>query len=189
MNLSAPFIDRPVATTLLTFGDRSGGRDCLPPPAGVAAAAGRLPDDFGAGVVAGRQPRNDGGYRGDAARALARAHRRHHRDDVVEFARLDAHYAAVRPEPRHRRRRARRTGGDQCCAQSAAVRIAQQPDLPQGESRRRADHDPGAHLRHDDAGTDVRCRVDDHRAEAVAGDAASGRSASAAARCPPCGSN
>ena len=30
MNISAPFIQRPVATSLLTAGDSSGRRDCLP---------------------------------------------------------------------------------------------------------------------------------------------------------------
>ncbi len=87
MNLSAPFIDRPVATTLLTLGIALAGRDRVPPAAGVAAAAGRLPDDLGAGVAARREPGDDGGDGGDAARALARAHRRRHRDDVVELAR------------------------------------------------------------------------------------------------------
>ncbi len=133
----------------------SGGRHCFPAAAGVAPPASGLSDDLGAGVVARRQPGYHGGDGGDAARALARAHRRHHRNDFVEFARLDPHHAAIRLEPRYRWRRARRPGGDQRCPQPAAVRIAQQPNLPQGQSRRRADHDIGAHLRHDDAGADV----------------------------------
>ena len=56
-----------------------------------------------------------------------------------------------------------------------AAGAAQQSDLPQGQSGRRADHDPGAHVGHDDAGPDVRRGVDDPRAEAVAGRRASAR--------------
>ena len=61
---------------------------------------------------------------------------------------IDAHHAAVRSQPRHRRRGARRAGGDQRRARAAADRPAEQSDLPQGESGRRADHDPGADLGH-----------------------------------------
>ena len=100
-----------------------------------------------------------------------------------------AHHAAVRPHPRHRRRRARRAGGDQRGAQPAADRAAQQSDLPQGQSGRRADHDPGADLGHHDAGPDVRRRLDHHRAEALAGVRASARCRSAAARCRRCASS
>ena len=91
------------------------------------------------------------------------------------LARLDARHAAVRPQPRHRRRGARRAGGDQRRAQPAADRAAEQSDLPQGQPGRRADHDPRAHLGHDDAGADVRRRVDDPRAEARRRWTASGR--------------
>ena len=169
MNLSAPFIERPVATTLLTLGVALAGAIAFPLLPVSPLPQVDYPDDLGAGVAARREPGDDGGDGRDAARALARPHRRRHRDDVVELARLDAHHAAVRPLPRHRRRRARRAGGDQRRARAAADRAAEQSDLPQGESGRRADHDPGAHVGHDDAGPDVRRRIDDHRAEAVAG--------------------
>ena len=65
--------------------------------------------------------------------------------------RLGAHHAAVRSRPRHRRRGARRAGGDQRRARRPAGQPAQQPDLPQGQPGRRADPDPGADLRHADA--------------------------------------
>ena len=68
---------------------RAGRRDRLPLPAGVAAAAGRLPHDPGLGRSARRQPGDDGLVGGDAARAPVRPHRRRHRDDVDELARLD----------------------------------------------------------------------------------------------------
>ena len=51
-------------------------------------------------------------------------------------------HAAVRSRPQHRRRRARRAGGDQRRARPAAGEPAEQPDLPQGQPGRRADHDP-----------------------------------------------
>ena len=56
------------------------------------------------------------------------------------------HHAAVRPRPRHRRRGARRAGGDQCRARRSARRAALQSDLSQGQSGRPADPDPGADL-------------------------------------------
>ena len=68
-------------------------------------------------ALPGASPGDDGGDGGDAAGARARPHRRRHRDDLVDVARLDAHHAAVRPQPRHRRRGARRAGGDQRRAQ------------------------------------------------------------------------
>ena len=40
-------------------------------------------------------------------------HRRHHRDDLDQPARLHQHHPAVRSQPQHRRRRARRAGGHQ----------------------------------------------------------------------------
>ena len=49
-------------------------------------------------------------------------------------------------EPRHRRRRARRAGGDQRRAHRPAVDAAQQPDLPQGQPGGGAGDDPGADL-------------------------------------------
>ena len=52
-------------------------------------------------------------------------------------------HAAVRPEPRHRRRGARRAGGHQCGAHLSARQPAVESHLPQGESRRFADHDLG----------------------------------------------
>ena len=52
----------------------------------------------------------------------------------------------------------------------AADGHAEQPDLPQGEPGRRADHGADADLRHADAGPDVRRRLDHPRAEALAGE-------------------
>ena len=85
----------------------------LHPTAGVAAAAGRFSQHLGFGHHAGGEPRHDGEFGRRAARAPSRPDRRRQRDDLDEFARLDPHSAAIRPRPRHRRRGARRAGGDQ----------------------------------------------------------------------------
>ena len=146
MNLSEPFIRRPIATTLLTVGVALRGHPRLHQAAGGAAAAGGLPDHLGQRIHGGRQPGHHGLDRGDAAGAAPGSDRRRHRDDLLERDRLHARHAAVRPEPRHRRRGARRGGGDQRGARGPADRAAQQSDLPQGQHRGRADHDPGADL-------------------------------------------
>ena len=74
MNLSAPFIRRPVATTLLTIGIALAGVRGVLPAAGVAAAAGRFPDHLGVSAThARRQPRDHGHQRRDAAGAASRA--------------------------------------------------------------------------------------------------------------------
>ena len=78
----------------------------------------------------------------------------------------DAHHPAIRPRPRHRRRRARCAGGDQRGARRSAGQPAQQSDLSQGQPGRCADHDPGADLGHADPGPDL--RRGDHRAGAEA---------------------
>ena len=147
MNLSEPFIRRPVATTLLTFGIALAG----------ALAYFKLPVsplpqvDFPTISVSaqhgGRKSGRHGGHRRDAARAPPRADCRRHRDDLLELHRLEPRHAAVWPEPQHRRRRARRRGRHQRRARRPAHRAAQQSDLPQGEPGRRADHDPDPDLR------------------------------------------
>ena len=170
MNLSEPFIRRPVATTLLTLGLALAGAlafKLLPvaplpqvdfPTISVAASLpGASPETMAATVATPLE------------RALGRI------AGVTEMtsqqlARQLAHHAAVRSRPRHRRRRARRAGGDQCGAQPAADRPAEQPDLPQGQSGRRADHDHRADLGDARPRPDVRRGLDHPRAETVAGE-------------------
>ena len=60
MNLSQPFVERPIGTVLLTIGVALAGIAGVLRAAGVAAAAGRLPDHLGQRQPAGRQPRDDG---------------------------------------------------------------------------------------------------------------------------------
>ena len=92
-------------------------------------------------------------------------------------------------EPQHRRRRARRAGGDQRRARPAAGEPAEQSDLPQGQSGRRADPDPGAHLRH--ARHRPACTTRRRRScsRSCRRSRASARSSSAAARCRRCASS
>ncbi len=67
--ISAPFIHRPVATTLLMVAIFLVGLVAFPTAAGRAAAAGRLPDHRGLGLAAGRLARDDGLLGRPAARA------------------------------------------------------------------------------------------------------------------------
>ena len=60
VNLSAPFIARPVATTLLTLGIALAGAGRLPAAAGGAAAAGRLSRPSGARPACPAPARDDG---------------------------------------------------------------------------------------------------------------------------------
>ena len=105
MNISAPFIRRPIATSLLA----RGGAARRAWPAFTQLPVAPLPRvDFPTiSVNAGaarRQPADDGVGGGDAARAPLRPHRRRHRDDLGQRARLDVDHAAVRPRSRRRRR-------------------------------------------------------------------------------------
>jgi multidrug efflux pump len=111
----------------------------------------------------------------DAAGAHPRAHRRRHRDDVQQLARQHPRHPAVRPLDRDIDGAARDV---QAAINAARGQLpsepAQQPHLPQGQPGRRADHDPGAHLRHaEPSGPDVRRRVD--RAGAAPGPGGRGR--------------
>ena len=72
VNLSRPFIVRPVATTLLMVAHPARRRARLPAAAGLGAAAGRLPDHPGRHLLSGRQPRRDGVDGDGAARAPVR---------------------------------------------------------------------------------------------------------------------
>ena len=102
MNISAPAIQRPVATTLLTIALLMAGALAYMQLTGGAASADRFPGNFRRRVVARRQSGDDGFGGGDAAGAAVRAHRRRQPDDVVQPAGLDRHHLAVRSEPQHR---------------------------------------------------------------------------------------
>ena len=75
----------------------------------------------------------------------------------------------VRPQPQHRRRRARRAGGAQRRAHRPARRPAVAADVPQGQSGGGADPDPGADLEDHVAERGLRRRRHGDRAAPVAG--------------------
>ena len=113
MNISAPFIRRPVATTLLTLGIALAGALAF-----FLLPVAPLPQvDFPTISVSASLP---GASPETVANSVAEPLERHLGQiaDVTEMTsqvepRPDAHHPAIRPQPRHRRRRARRAGGDQ----------------------------------------------------------------------------
>ncbi len=141
MNLSAPFIRRPVATTLLTAAIAIAG--------GIAfnvLPVSPLPQvDFptisvSAGLP-GSQRADHGLLGGHSAGAPVRPHRGRHGDDLVQFAGQHQRDPAIRPEPQYRRRGARRGSRHQRGPNLPARQPSVQSQLSQGESRGFAHHD------------------------------------------------
>ena len=87
-------------------GDRPGRGPRLQRLAGVSAAPSRLPHHLRGRRPARRQRRDHGSFRGHSSGAAVRPHRRHHGDDLHQFAWHHRHHASVRPEPQHRWRSA-----------------------------------------------------------------------------------
>ena len=106
--------------------------------AGVGVAAGRFSDSAGDHTTAGRQPRCDRVADHSAARTPARANSVAVVDDVDQLVRGQPDIAAVRPQPRHRRRHPGRAGGDQRGGRYPAEKSAVPADLRQGEPGGRA---------------------------------------------------
>ena len=120
-NISAPFIQRPVATSLLMIAILLVGSVGLSIPAAVGAAGSGLSHHPGADLPARRQSRCDDhlGHRapGKAVRPDAGPE-----GDVVRLlGRLLGHHPAVRSQPSPGHRRAGSAGGDQCLQQPAAA--------------------------------------------------------------------
>ena len=169
MSLSTPFIRRPVATTLLTFGLAAAGAVAF-----FKLPVSPLPQvDFPTISVQATLP---GASPQDVATTVASPLERHLGQiaDVTEMTSSssvgsDAHHAAVRAEPRYRRRRARRAGRDQRGARRFADQSAIQSDLQEGQSRRRPDPDPDLEFGHDVTRRSLRRGIDGAGAEAVAG--------------------
>ena len=188
MNLSAPFIRRPIGTSLLTIGV------ALP---GIAAffllPVAPLPQvDFPtisvSATVARGQPLDHGVKRRLAVGKASGHYCRGDGNDLAIGGRLDAGHAAIRPQPRHRRRRARRPGGDQRRAHRPARDAAHQSDLSQGQPGRCADPDPLPDVRHAHARpkSTTRCRTS--CSSGCCRWRASATSNWAALRCRPCAS-
>ena len=92
MNISAPFIERPIATILLMIGLAAVRDRGLSPAAGRRAAERQLPDHSGDGAIAGRRPADHGVVGGDAARAAVLANPGSDPAHVIERARLHPAY-------------------------------------------------------------------------------------------------
>ncbi len=169
MNLAGPFIRRPVGTALLTIAIALAGAlgylllpvSPLPqiefPTISVSAALPGASPETMASAVATPLERQFGRIAGITEMTS------------TSFLGLDLDHHAVRPRARHRRRGARRAGGDQRRAQPAAQLPARQPHLPQGQPRRRADHHPVADVPGLRQGAHVRRGLVDPGAEALAG--------------------
>ena len=180
---------RPVATTLLNLSIVLAGALAF-----MLLPVSPLPQvDFPAISVTATCPaparRRWRQQRGDAARALARHHRRRQRDSSQQLAGLDPDHGPVRSRQGHQRRRARGAGRDQRQPVAAAERAAGDAGVPQDQPVAGADHDSGADLGTRDDQRDLRPGVDGARAEGRAGRPASATSRSAAVRCPRCASS
>ena len=170
VNISAPFIRRPIATSLLAAALLLAGARRVHAAAGGAAAARRLPDDQRQRGAARRQPADDGVGGGDAARAPLRPHRRRHRDDLDERRSARRSITLQFDLDRDVEAAAR----DVQAAINAAggelpPNLPFAPELPQGQPGRRADPDLLAALQ--DAAAVGRLRGGQHRprAEDLAG--------------------
>ena len=146
MSVSSPFIHRPIATSLLGIAVMLGGMLGY-----LWLPVSSLPQvDFPTIQVTtqlpGAQPRHHGVAGDGAARAQVRPDSVAAADDLVELVRDQPDHAAVRPQPRHRRRRAGRAGRHQRRRLDAAAQPALSADLFEGEPGRRADRDAGADL-------------------------------------------
>ena len=160
MSVSAPFIRRPVATTLLTIAIGIAGAIAY-----TVLPASPLPQvDFPTINI-------NTGLPGASAEIMASSvatplerqlgpHCRHHGDDFVQFAGQHKHHHPVRFEPQHRWCRTRRGSCHQRGAHLLACEPAVESHLPQSESGGFAHHDSGADFRRLQQRPDVRCRVD-----------------------------
>ena len=97
VNLSRPFILRPVATCAADGRIAAGRRGGLPAAAGVGVAASGLSDHPGRDVLPGRQPGRHGLLGDRSSRAPVRADARLESDDVEQLRRQLGHHAAVQP--------------------------------------------------------------------------------------------
>ena len=168
-SLSAPFVKRPVATTLLTIGIALAGFvsfSLLPvsplpqvdfPTISVSASLpGASPETMSTSVATPLE-RQLGRIAGVTEMTS------------IERAEFHARHAAIRSVARHRWRRARRAGRTQRRAGAVADR-ADQSDVSQSKSRRSADPDSRPHVENVEHRTNLRRRIDCRRAKDFAGE-------------------
>ena len=112
MNISEPFIRKPVMTTLLMAALVIFGVFGYSDPAGQRIAERGFPHHLGLGQPAGRRSGDHGVGRRPAAGKPVSDDPRHQLDDVAKHAGLDLDHHPVQARPQHRRRGAGRAGGD-----------------------------------------------------------------------------
>ena len=157
MNISKIFIERPVATTLLTAGIALAGAFAYLQLPVAPLPQVDYPTISVSASLPGRRP-GDGLHQcRRAPRAVSGRNCRRYGDHLAKLHRSDAHYAAVRSRSRHQRRRARRAGRDQCRRRRCLDQPFQQSHLSEGESGRCAADDSGADLRDVDPRPTLRC--------------------------------
>ena len=168
MNISAPFIRRPVGTALLTAAIALAGAVAylqlpvapLPqvdfPTISVGASLPGASPEIMASSVAAPLERQLGHIAGV--------------NEMTSSSTLGSSFdhAAIRFEPRHQRRGARRAGRHQRRARESSGESSEQSDLSQSQSRRRADSDSRADLGHLRPRPALRRGLDDHPAKAAA---------------------
>ena len=175
MNISEPFIRKPVATTLLLVAITLAGAAAyrllpvspLPqvefPTISVSAGLPGASPETMASSVATPLERQFGRIAAVTEMTSSSALGSHQ------------HHAAIRSESRHRRRRARRTSRHQRRPRQSAIQSSQQPYVPESESGRLSHFHAGPYLARPDQRPDVRRRFDDHGAETGPGEPAWGR--------------
>jgi len=145
----------------------AGGAVRLQVPAGCSAAQRGIPGRQRVGATAGRLAADHGHLGGDAAHQAVLDDCRHRFDLDHEFAGLDLDRHPVRAEPRHRRGRRRRAGGDRAHPAPASARDDGAAELPQGQPGRRADPPAFAGQRHGAHDRSRRLRRERHLALAL----------------------
>ncbi len=168
MNISAPFINRPVATTLLMVAVAFAGAVAFP----LLPVAPLPKVDFPTINVSASLPGASSGDHGVGGGAAARApvltDRGRHADDFDQHARRHIHRASVRAQPRHRFGGAGRAIGDCCRKPATADGYAVTADLPEGEPSRLADSGDGGSFRYAPAHGGRRLRRHDPRPTDIA---------------------
>ena len=153
---SRPFIERPVATSLLMLALLLAGLVAFKFLPLSALPEVDYPTIQVTDLLSGGEPGGDGHHGHRAARSAVRPDDPARPHELDQLGRLIGHHASVRPVPAAGRGRAGGPGGDQRGHQPAAHRPALAADLRQGEPGRRAGADPGAHLQ--DACRSPTCR-------------------------------
>ena len=186
MSISTPFIRRPVATTLLTVAIAIAGAIAYTVLPGRSSAPGGLPHHQRrcqtSRAPAPRSWPRPSPRRWSASSATSPASR-----EMTSSSSLGSTNITIQFDLSRNIDGAAR---DVQAAINAArtylpANLPSNPDLPQGQSGRRAHHDPGPHLRRLQQGPDVRCRLHRPGPEALADRGRRPGRTSAAPRHPP----